>query len=232
MSKIKHFRFLALFVCSIILIILSITNAEQYNWDCPNCGRTGNSGNYCGACAYTAPWIPTDSPTITVTPPVSEQIPNLFEMYPNIKTHLKANEERWYTQFGPGQDYAKTSHGYKTDSNHSNTISIFFCENEWLFADIVYSSASEKYAYLPKNSVVDSDQIVQISALDSFDGITKTDVIPYWGPGNSFDQNTDCKITENTKIKAFFQENGYVYCEFVCTLGKVRMWLPLYTISF
>ena len=30
---------------------------ENYVWDCPECGRIGNTGNYCGGCAHPAPWL-------------------------------------------------------------------------------------------------------------------------------------------------------------------------------
>ena len=29
--------------------------AEQHMWVCPECGRTGNTGNYCGECGHPAP---------------------------------------------------------------------------------------------------------------------------------------------------------------------------------
>lgn len=29
--------------------------AEGIAWNCPECGRTGNKGNYCGACGHAAP---------------------------------------------------------------------------------------------------------------------------------------------------------------------------------
>ena len=30
---------------------------ETPAWDCPECGRIGNTGNYCGGCAHPAPWL-------------------------------------------------------------------------------------------------------------------------------------------------------------------------------
>ena len=49
-----------LFLFLMFLLLIISVNAELYNWDCPNCGRTGNSGNYCGTCAQPAPWISSD----------------------------------------------------------------------------------------------------------------------------------------------------------------------------
>ena len=31
--------------------------AEATTWDCPQCGRSGNTGKYCGSCAHPAPWM-------------------------------------------------------------------------------------------------------------------------------------------------------------------------------
>lgn len=41
-----------LFLCS----IFGVSIAEHTAWDCPECGRTGNTGNFCGGCAHPAPW--------------------------------------------------------------------------------------------------------------------------------------------------------------------------------
>jgi len=38
-------------LCGLALLTLSASGEEQ-TWDCPECGRTGNTGNYCGGCAH------------------------------------------------------------------------------------------------------------------------------------------------------------------------------------
>ena len=30
---------------------------DKAGWTCPECGKKGNTGNYCGKCAHPAPWI-------------------------------------------------------------------------------------------------------------------------------------------------------------------------------
>lgn len=54
-------------VKGILLVVLSFSLllsfsalSETTPWDCPECGRTGNTGNYCGGCAHPAPWISDD----------------------------------------------------------------------------------------------------------------------------------------------------------------------------
>ena len=43
----------------VILFVIPTVLCEHVAWDCPNCGRTGNTGNYCGGCAHPAPWMET-----------------------------------------------------------------------------------------------------------------------------------------------------------------------------
>ena len=53
-----HNRFIRLLVFFVLsLFIICFASAEYYTWDCPNCGRINNTGNYCGTCAHPAPWL-------------------------------------------------------------------------------------------------------------------------------------------------------------------------------
>ena len=42
---------------SALLLITPIAPSEQTAWDCPGCGRKGNTGNFCGGCGHSAPWL-------------------------------------------------------------------------------------------------------------------------------------------------------------------------------
>ena len=48
-------------LCLVLSFILMYTAfpgfslAENIPWDCPECGRTGNTGHFCGSCAYPSP---------------------------------------------------------------------------------------------------------------------------------------------------------------------------------
>ena len=58
----KRSEFGAYTICSLLFIVLFVSVlcfafAEHEQWNCPECGRTGNTGNYCGGCAHPAPWI-------------------------------------------------------------------------------------------------------------------------------------------------------------------------------
>ena len=54
-------------ICIIIIVILTVSAAicEQSTWDCPECGRKGNTGLFCGNCAQPSPEPkPTPKPEI------------------------------------------------------------------------------------------------------------------------------------------------------------------------
>ena len=67
MRRTKVVLFGILLCCvSIFFCTCFITaTAEHAPWDCPECGRTGNTGNYCGGCAHPAPWIEDYVPHMT-----------------------------------------------------------------------------------------------------------------------------------------------------------------------
>ena len=46
-----------LLCCLSVVLFCGAGSAEQAPWDCPKCGRTGITRNYCGGCGYPAPWI-------------------------------------------------------------------------------------------------------------------------------------------------------------------------------
>jgi len=53
-----------MFMLGVLFLYSYSVNAEDMVWDCPGCGRTGITKNYCGNCAYPAPWIITDPEAI------------------------------------------------------------------------------------------------------------------------------------------------------------------------
>ena len=49
-------------ICLLSIVLLTFflvqtALCENTGWDCPQCGRTGNTDNYCGGCSHPAPWI-------------------------------------------------------------------------------------------------------------------------------------------------------------------------------
>ena len=96
----------------------------------------------------------------------------------------------------------------------------------------MYSSAFERYAYLPRYAVGLSGNLPEVSEPEYVEAATNADTTPLWGPEESFNQITECTVAADTELKVFFRENDYVFAEFTCSYGLVRMWLPLGNVSF
>ena len=59
-------RLFSMMVAFVLLVLTTLAiiipvNGEHEPWDCPDCDRTGNKGNYCGECGYPAPWTDPDA---------------------------------------------------------------------------------------------------------------------------------------------------------------------------
>ena len=59
-------RLFSMMVAFVLLVLTTLAiiipvHGEHEPWDCPDCDRTGNKGNYCGECGYPAPWIDPDA---------------------------------------------------------------------------------------------------------------------------------------------------------------------------
>ena len=46
---------IAVVLLALVCLFAGISNGERAAWDCPECGRKGNTGNFCGNCAHPAP---------------------------------------------------------------------------------------------------------------------------------------------------------------------------------
>ena len=64
---------LSLMMTLILLCALMPAHAaeEHYAWDCPDCGRAGNKGNFCGGCGHPAPWKETPPPATPMPDPTA-----------------------------------------------------------------------------------------------------------------------------------------------------------------
>lgn len=136
---------------------------------------------------------------------------------------LNDNIKRYFPRLGPGTDYAQFNYGYKPSTTHG--ITAFFEENGYLFCD-VRSGAEERYVFFSSNIFDDNGNVPQITSLPYYTGTTTSAVDPRWGPSNGFNVVEDYTASAGTSLRIFFQENGFVYAEYSCSKGLVRMWLP------
>ena len=153
-------------------------------------------------------------------------VPVLSEAYPGLNAHLKSAGDdgyRVYSFIGPGKTYA-ASGGYKPAKQKE--ITVYFEENGYVLADVQYQTTEERFVYLPVGSFTSTNNIPGVSDLKSYSGTAEADITPTWGPGNRFNSVGSLTVNKGTRLTVFFQENGFVYAEYTCGKGKVRMWLP------
>lgn len=83
-----------LYICILLFLMLTINVilafAEQSAWDCPKCGRTGNTGNYCGGCAHPAPWLESEKSSQHDAYMAAE-----LESPVEIETYVQATQSWW-----------------------------------------------------------------------------------------------------------------------------------------
>ena len=213
----------------ILSIILSIAltaclfsaYGESYARDCPECGRTGNTGNYCGKCAHPAPWLETAQTQQTIP-----SVPVLSEVYPGFEAHLRIsndNDFRVRSYAGPGEAFVYSG-GYKP--YQQKEIIVYYEEDGFVLADVSYQTLEERFVYLPRISFDSIGAVPTVSDLEYYHGITTTRIRPSWGPDNRFYSVESLAVDKGAEVKVFFQENGFVFAEYVCEKGTVRMWLP------
>ncbi len=215
---------------------------------CTRCGATNGSplGHVWTEATYTEPQrcarcgiigepakpTPTPEPT-----PVPQKIRSLSD-YAGVSTKMNNRDDggRWTSYAGPGKSYPDAG-GFKTDSSHWNKVTAYFNENGWIFAYIQYSGGTSIYAYLSKNGVANAGSLPQVSQLDYVNAVITAYTTPSWGPGGDYHStaiknDNEFAANANTAAKVFFQQDGYVYAEYVCQSGKtVRMWLPAGNVS-
>ncbi len=156
-----------------------------------------------------------------------EEVPFLTRTYPQYDVKLKLlqdQDSRVYAYAGPANSYV-TGWGYKPYKQRK--ITAYFIENDWVFVDFDYQTVEERFVYIKKNRFESlPDGLPSISNLPSYTGKVIEDTMPAWGPSSDFNWIDDFIAKAGVRIEVFFQENGYVYAEYPCNKGTVRMWLP------
>lgn len=228
--KKQWLKVLSIVVGMIILVGISIVNAEYSTWNCPQCGRTGNTGNYCGGCAHPAPWI--SSPSISSVN-TTGSIPELSATYPEQKAQLHqfsaANSAESISVYtGPGKSYIKAE---KVRPSTGFATTICFIENDWVLTHLIHHDY-DKYVFINTNNFDNlSSSCPSVASLSYVNGTIRQNTIPSWGPGSGYDLCRDYTVGQGTSVKVYFQEGNYYYAEYGIAAGTVRMWIPKDSVS-
>ena len=70
-------------------LFATLSNGERAAWDCPECGRKGNTGNFCGNCAHPAP---SSEPEITTQPDGQDELSSFGYTTTTVNFREKASK--------------------------------------------------------------------------------------------------------------------------------------------
>ncbi len=213
---------------AVIILLIGLLSAaangigEGVAWDCPKCGRTGNTGAFCGTCGQARAESPKKEEPLTV----------LSATYGGTAARLHefsgaGANERITVYAGPGKEYGKS---FRMTPNGQKKVTAFFSENDWVFTHITHRTGSQ-YLYVPRKYFDNPVNVPEIGTLNYHDGSIIQTVTPQWGPTDKFNSEKDCVAVQGTAAKVFFSEGDYVYAEYTCAAGTVRMWLPAYAVE-
>lgn len=155
-------------------------------------------------------------------------IPSFSELYPGTAVYLRLfseqnKESRRQATAGPGDFYA-TAGAYKPYKQRG--VTAFFACGDYVLVHLQYQTVDDRYLYFKRTAFDKLPNVPEMTELAYFEGTALCQMEPSWGPGSQYSTESEYVIYARTPVKVFFEENGYVYAEFQCAKGTVRMWLP------
>ena len=228
-------------ICFFLALLLTLSLcASALAWSCTNCGAS-NSFNFCNVCGTPKPGSSTSAfcglcgKSMTAGsvycpdcghnnqgggsqvsskpwPTVNLQETQVY-FYPS-------GDRRVQSYCGPG-DY----HGagaYKTMKMRYTYA--LFTDGNYTYMDMDYMTVGRRRVYF-RNSAYPKNAYVPAFNYTAHPATLTCNATPLFGPGNAYDTFGEAQISAGTSLSVFFEEDGYVFCEFNCKLGAVRAWI-------
>ncbi|MCQ2458539.1 MAG: hypothetical protein MJ142_07405 [Clostridia bacterium] len=170
---------------------------------------------------------------ILVTAAFAEDAAEAFE-WPNVEftpefinlTKLKDTDSRRQAKGGPDEGYIDVGafKPYKV-----NVATGWFVEGDYVLTDIDYPTVGRRCVYFPTRWF-DSVRGVEKVTFNGISGEIGYDVTPYYGPGYEYDrfvlENKETMITGGTSIEVLTEKDDWLFIEWFCPQGAVRLWVP------
>ena len=124
MQNVKIRNALVGLVAILMIFLQTIVSAAEYSqWDCPECGRTGNTRKYCGECGHPAPELENDNKVTSISNDTSANEQPVIKDYLLAASQGDAETQHnlgyCYEQgIGVEQDYIKAYRWYKTANSN------------------------------------------------------------------------------------------------------------------
>ena len=201
---------------------------------CPSCGKQlPGSGSY-AFCPYCGASL---SGGTQKTAPVinSADIPKKPWAGEGISVSLFSTlGERLRPQCGPGYDY-KTFRAVAKDGSPLYQrggfwdIKALFTVKDWVYVSFIYSDSLPRMGFFEKYLFNLDPSVPEISLAAAKTGIARQAITPHNGPGTQYGEFSSCRVKAGDVVYIYFEERGWVYCEFFTTgndYGNVQLWLP------
>jgi hypothetical protein len=173
--------------------------------------------------------IVTSQPTETAV--VEETAPPKPWPLENIANYdLRAvdkGDERAIAWCGPGKNYREAG-GFKT--NKLSRVSGVFIEGDYVLVDVDYAGVGKRWVYFRKNTFRNTS-VVPPRALIGYGAVTVMDTMLRYGPGVDYDDFDNEYLPGGIQISVFFEENGWVFAEFMTSEGLTRGWIEADTVQ-
>ena len=236
---------LAVFSCTAAL-------ADGESWNCPNCGQTGNTGNFCPQCGQARPVVAwtcrvcgfignkgnfcencgAARPTQNVIYPVQTQAPQPFQPYstplPVIQGQNASLLMRLATRTGPSTSYDEPGTFFtNTWQNTSVTVYTKSLDGTVWWLQVEFTNGGQLYrAYTGLQRVnIDISTVQEEQFLYSGRLLYEADA--YHGPGTYYARMKN-SVPSGTRVSVWNTENDFVQVDFFDARMNCqrRAWVP------
>lgn len=151
----RVFSMMMAFVLLVFTLLTIITPAygEHELWDCPDCGRKENKGNYCGECGHPAPWMDPDAwtPSTPVPKPVIVSQPQSASGRIGDKVTFRAKVQgatnTTWQYYSGGTWFAITNHSQeKSQSTDNLTVTVSEANKNYKFRLMAQNTSGTVYS--------------------------------------------------------------------------------------
>ena len=171
---------------------------------CPYCGHDQNAVSGSGSGIVQTP----GKPWPVVTLPETQ-----VYFYPS-------GDNRVQSYCGPGSYHGAGA--YKTMLMRYTYA--LFTDGNYTYMDMDYMTVGHRRVYF-RNSAYPANAYVPEFNYAPHSATLTQNVTPLFGPGRDYDTFEEAKLSAGSPLQVFFEEDGYVFCEFNCKLGAVRAWI-------
>ena len=243
---------IAVLVVTAIAFCVCSACAEESTWDCPECGKTGNTNQYCGGCGYARDGLNDDTQDNTAAWPEDPYSETEVKMVP-----LQDSDGRHQAYFGPDKNTYASAGAYQPQLIYN--AKVLFREGDYALVDFSERDSGKRCLYFKYIMLMKPNNAKAVN-LKGYPAKTTNLLIPMYGPGEeyasvtqnmpsqyadwSFDElvsefggsyeigsalkpvRNSVYIEAGTQITVFFEMDGWVFAEVKCSLGLIRAWFP------